>query len=63
MSDVQAWEAREELLAQNPGQLDLVLSGDGRDPDDAGVAADALRWQTMTPAEQWALFFGDEKGR
>ena len=62
--DVQTGQAREKLLAEDQGQLDLVLSADGRDPDHAGMDSDAaLMWQYQTPAEQWETMFGQKGDR
>ena len=52
--NVQAWETREEHLAEDQGKLAVVLPADGGDPDHASMDADAaLNWQYQTPAEQW----------
>ena len=63
MSNVQAWEAREILLAEDQGLMDLVLPVLGGDLDDAGLVAAArdLSWQTATPEEQWAIVTNENR--
>lgn len=61
--NVSARRAREEHVSEDPRQLDLVLPVSRADPDDAGLVAAArdLSWQTMTPAEQWALITKEDR--